>query len=627
MNDGKKRNQALRVLLIGLLLLLLKGQVSADHRFYAVSDLKPGMTGEGYTVLSGTKVESFPVEVVGLLKGSGSVSHLILIKLTGTKVPGIASGMSGSPIFIDQKLIGAIGYGFQNTDARYAMVTPIEEMLALWEAPVETGEQFIFYQGGLPGVQGVAFGRAPSDYWLIAQPVQTPLLLSGYGPRARDYLSATFARRGYLTPVASQHQTTPGQPGALLPLGAAADKLRAPFPVETLQPGSAITALLVDGDYQIAAVGTLTWLEKEKFLAFGHPFLNKGPVDYGVGGASIVEIIESNVFPFKLGIALPGFGRVTQDRGAGIAGEIGVFPQMVKVTTEVTDLSTHCTKTYEFNVFHDESFLPELVLAGVMDATDRTLDRIGAGTAKVTFQIDGPNLPPIKRENLFYGQDVAAAALREVGRVLRAITDNEFVEPQITEISTRITVNPERLSANLIDVELPKKEFAPGEKVTILGKLLPYRGTETEIPLEIELPTTPGKWLLFVYGSDFGLMYEETQEDIEEQGYDGEYYKTYTSLDDVLQDYLKRPQNNQLVAEVLPAERMEAPMTEEEDDWAQADDRNKEKHYWTVDTPYYLTGEKQILIEVVEPVIEEEDQSSNYQPPEEEESASSGTKF
>lgn len=623
----EKRKRTLLVLLIGLILLLTGVQVMADNRFYAVSDLKPGMTGEGYTVLSGTKVEAFPVEIVGLLEGPGSVSHLILIKLTGTKVRGIASGMSGSPVFINKKLVGAIGYGFQNTDSRYAMVTPIEEMLALWDDPREDGEQFSFFQGGLPGVQGVAFGRAPSDSWLVVRPVQTPLFISGFGSRARDYLITTLSNRGYLTPTPNRHGMTTGLPATLFPLGVSAKNPVESLPTEALKPGSAITATLVDGDYQVAAVGTLTWLEKGKFLAFGHPFLNKGPVDYGVGGASIVEIIDSNVFPFKLGITLPGFGRVTQDRGAGIAGEIGVFPQMVRVKTEVSDLSTHRTQTYEFNVINDESFLPELVLAGIMDATDQTLDRIGAGTVKVAFQINGHNLPTVSRENLFYGRDVAVAALREVSRVLQVIVDNEFVQPQITEIFTRINVNSERLSANLTDVKLPKNEFEPGEKVTIQGKILPFRGPATEIPLEIEMPTTPGKWLLFIYGSDSGLAPEENQEDMEEQGYDPEYFKPYTSIDEVLQDYLKRPQNNQLVAEVLPTERMDEFVTEEEDGWEQGAATAKEKTYWTTDTSYYLTGEKQILIEVVEPATENNNRGSNNRLPEEDEFTSFGTKF
>jgi len=619
MIDEKKRKQALRVLLIGLLLLLARGLVAADHRFYTVSDLKPGMIGEGYTVLSGTEVESFPIEVVGLLEGTGSVSHLILVKLTGTKVQRIAAGMSGSPIFINKRLIGAIGYGFEYADARYAMVTPIEEMLDLWKYPVAEGEQFSFYQGGLPGIQGVTFGRAPDDSWLVAEPVQTPLFISGFGPDARDYLISVFSKRGYLTPVMNRYGTTPGLLTTALLLGAAANSAVEPLPVEALQPGSAITVTLVDGDYKVAAVGTLTWLEKGKFLAFGHPFLNKGPVDYGVGGASIVEIIDSYVFPFKLGIALPSFGRVTQDRGAGIAGEIGVFPRTVKVTTEVTDLSTQRTKTYQFDVIHDESLLPELVLAGLMDATDRTIDLIGEGTAKITFRINGPNLPPVKRENLFYGRDVAAAVLREVGRILEVIVDNEFIEPQITEIYTQITVQPERLSASLIDVELPKKEFAPGEKVTLRGKILPFRGNAIEVPLEIELPTTPGQWLLYVYGSDYGMRYEETQENTEEQGFNGEYYKTYTSLEQVLQDYLGRPQNNQLVAEVLPAERMEDLLLEEDDDREAADGRAEEKRYWTADTSYYLTGEKQIIIEIVNPAVAGDDSNNDQQLPEEEE--------
>src|SRR5690606_18910138 len=138
-----------RALLIGLLMLILSLKASANDEFYPLSQIKPGMIGKGYTVFSGTKIESFPIQVVRILKGQGSVSNLILIKINGDKPQGIASGMSGSPVFINKKLVGAIGYGFQNADPRYAMVTPIEEMIKLWDEPVAKGEKFSFYDGGL----------------------------------------------------------------------------------------------------------------------------------------------------------------------------------------------------------------------------------------------------------------------------------------------------------------------------------------------------------------------------------------------------------------------------------------------------------------------------------------------
>ncbi|HBK67448.1 MAG TPA: hypothetical protein DDZ91_02290, partial [Firmicutes bacterium] len=173
------------------------------------------------------------------------------------------------------------------------------------------------------------------------------------------------------------------------------------------------------------------------------------------------------------------------------------------------------------------------MLAGLMDAIDRALDRIGPGTATIQFQINGNNIPTVSRENLFYGRDIAAAALKEVGRVLQVIVENEFIQPQITEISTQIKVTPERLSAKLTTVELAKNEFAPGEKVTLMGKILPYRGSATEVPLEIEAPSTPGKWLLLVYGSDYGFTTEKNQEKIEEENFETDYYKSYSSLDEV----------------------------------------------------------------------------------------------
>ncbi|HBT17619.1 MAG TPA: hypothetical protein DEB05_11770 [Firmicutes bacterium] len=598
-----------RAILIGLILLITGVPVYANNQFYAFSDLKPGMTGEGYTVFSGTRVEAFPVEVVGLLEGTGSVSHLILIKITGSKARGIAAGMSGSPIYINKKLVGAIGYGFQNADSRYAMVTPIEEMLTLWNETVRAEEKFSFQQGGLPGFKGVAFdSESPDDSWLWAQPVLTPLFISGLSPRARDYLTSTFQGTTFLPSTSDKSRIYPGLTQPWFPLASVSEGKKVSVAPGSLKPGSAITATLVEGDYQVVALGTLTWLDNNKFLGLGHPFLNKGQVEYGIGGASIVDIIDSNVFPFKLGIALPSFGRVLQDRGAGIAGELGILPRMVKVSTEVYDQSLFRTQKYEFTAVNDESLLPGLVLAGLMDAIDRALDRIGPGTATIQFQINGNNIPTVSRENLFYGRDIAAAALKEVGRVLQVIVENEFIQPQITEISTQIKVTPERLSAKLTTVELAKNEFAPGEKVTLMGKILPYRGSATEVPLEIEAPSTPGKWLLLVYGSDYGFTTEKNQEKIEEENFETDYYKSYSSLDEVLKPYLEKPQNNQLVAEVLPIEQGEEFGLEGEDGFEEEKVSGKERKYWTATTPYYLTGEEQILIEVIDMITERDDE-------------------
>jgi hypothetical protein len=588
-----------RALLIGLLMLILSLKASANDEFYPLSQIKPGMIGKGYTVFSGTKIESFPIQVVGILKGQGSVSNLILIKINGDKPQGIASGMSGSPVFINKKLVGAIGYGFQNADPRYAMVTPIEEMIKLWDEPVAKGEKFSFYDGGLAGYRGIAFGNEPpGESWLWAQPVSTPLFISGFGPRAGNYLFSAF-QNTCLASYVPERTETYLKNNTLFPLFLGLKSKRADAAKENLEPGSAIAVTLVDGDYQVSALGTLTWIKNGRFLGFGHSFLNKGKVEYGVGGAEIIEVIDSNLFPFKIGVALPRTGRVMQDRGAGIAGELHTLPRTVKVLAEVSDDSYQSTKQYEFTVIKDETLLPGLVLAGLIDTIDRTLDRIGPGTATVDFEIKGENIPLIRRENLFYGQDVAVSALKEVGQILQIVMENEFIDPDLTEVVVRVKVNPERLSAKLIKVDIPKKEFEPGEKVTLMGKVRPFRGDEIELPLEIEMPKEAGKWLIIVYGSDSGLLPEEDLEGTGEGDLTASYFDSFSGLEEILKLFLEQPQNNQLIAEVLPIEQMGEIG---EDEFNQEEKTEEKSNYWRTTTPYYLTGEKQILVEVVDSV-------------------------
>ena len=589
-----------KAILVVLFFLLFGTQVTADDPFLPLSALRPGMIGHGLTVFAGTKVEAFPVEIVGIMEGNGTARHLILIKLTGGQT--LAAGMSGSPIFVEGRLIGAIGYGFQNADHRFAVVTPIEEMLALWSR--KEAETFEFIEGGLPEFEGVTFGEDPAEgNWLRARPVATPLFLSGYGPRAGHYLLNILEKQGVFTLSQGRRRSYPGLVPTILPL-TAAKNTKAPAVSPPLQPGSALTITLVEGDYTVTALGTLTWLEGQEFLGFGHSFLNRGKVEFGVGSAEILSVIDSQDLPFKLGVPLPCIGRILQDRGAGVAGEFGVLPRMVEVTTEVTDEEAGLVRNYAFAVVNEEDLLPGLVLAGVIDTIDRTLDRIGPGTAEVYFELSGDNFSLFQRENLFCGPDVAAAALQELGELLRVITGNEYVHPELTSVKVQVKVNPELLKAKIIKVELPKKEFAPGEKVTLTVHLLPFRGEVVETAFEVQLPTTPGQWLLVVYGNDYGYVTGE-QGNTDEELYSTDIYQSGTSLEERLADYRTRLKNNQLVAEFLPAEgvptRELAEVRDEERlEAGEEEPEDVPSHdYQTMDTPYFIMGEEQVNVEVL----------------------------
>src|SRR5690554_363677 len=474
------------------------------------------MKGIGYTVVSGNKIEQFSVKVFGLLKGSGAVRDFILVKVSGrifSNDGGIAAGMSGSPVFINNKLIGAIGYGFQNADPTYGLVTPIEDMLRIWSYPgaEDNREPLVFSEGGLEDYQGVAFtenvglNRDPlglegkEGKWLQAKPVTTPLLISGLGKRAFDQLRPALTDETLVPIHAGLAQTRQAQTGG---------KEAGGFKPE---PGSAVSVTLVEGDYQAQALGTLTWVEQGKFLAFGHPFMNRGPVDYGFGGAEILETVTSNVLPFKIGIGFPPVGRVTQDRGAGIAGKLGSTPEFIEVSVSVKGERKTKRDQYSFRVIQDERLAPGLILAGVLDAVDRRLDRIGAGTARVKFRVEGDGFFPIERENLFYGGDIAAASLYDLNRLLVLLAVNEFSPVKLTSVSVLMDISPQRLSAKLLKTDLPKEEFFPGEEFVLEQRLLPYREQEVKVPFRIKLPDeiSPGRWMLSIHGTGYDTARKE----------------------------------------------------------------------------------------------------------------------
>ena len=576
------------ILLIPFLLAETTGETAPN--FLTLADIKPGMKAECHTVFKGDKIESIPVEIVGVVEGSGPVRHFILIKFTGNSDKlGISAGMSGSPVFIENRLAGAVGYGFTNADPHYGLVTPIQDMLKLWEESAKPGRgAYYFQRGGLNGFKGVAFGENAGDHFLQARPVATPLLLSDPNPRAFRLLAANLPE-GMVFPVA---------------VASSARAKRKNEEERNFLPGGAFSVLLSDGDYQVAALGTVTWVENRRFLAFGHPFLNRGVVEYGAGGAYIHDVISSNVMAFKLGNALPVRARVTRDRGAGIAGELGTTPQMVKVTTRVFSKETGRKDEYSFQAVRDEELLPGLVLAGVLSFIDRTLDRIGPGTAMVRFTVTGENLPPVERMNIHCGEDIAVAAINEISRFLQLLSGNEFLRVNVDEITVGIEITPERLRARLIRLDLPKKEFSPGEEFTATGVIFPFRGAEVEIPLTVKIPEdfSPGEWVLSAHGSNDKMTMGEEEEETGEMpalgnGEELADLESVTSLEELVKKFLNRPANSDLVVEVYP---LYPPEDSGDDDNKSEASTGSASKKWTAPTGYYVVGEKQAVIKIID---------------------------
>lgn len=573
-------------LLISILLIFGFNTMAANNsKFLPLTMVRPGMKGVAYTVISGDKIESFNVRVVGILAGSGPVKNLILVQVSGRSLNefgGIAAGMSGSPVYINNKLVGAIGYGFQNADPRYALVTPIEDMMQLLQRPsAATSEKLTWVDGSIPGYRGVSLGnRDFGDSWLKGVPVETPIMVGGLGKRAFRSISGLFNSSGV----------------KLINL---AGRSRGDFDeVKMLVPGSAVGIQVVTGDYEVSAIGTLTWIEDGIFLAFGHPFLNKGDVDYYVTGAHIYKTIGSSAFPFKLGETSAIVGRLTQDRGAGVAGILGQVPEQVTVKVNVS-YATQKSKTFQFRVAYDDSLMKGLIVAGALQAIDQTLDRIGSGTAEVQARIIGDGFTTIERSNLFYSQDIAASSLKEVNKLLELLINNEFHNIRLRHVEINVKIDPERKSARILEAAIKNgkegRKFQPGDNLQLEISILPYRNKKEFKLMNIALPNNlkPGRWLLSVHGGGFSTTVAE--KDSEKKDSELVNWNKFNNLQEEVDDFLSQPTNNMLVVEALPLNG-ETPegQSDPTKELAQQNSLNK----WTLSTHYYLSGESQIMIDI-----------------------------
>lgn len=504
-----------------ILVLVFSPFSLAKKRFFELEKIKPGMKGKGYSVFSGTKIESFGVQVLAVVEGEVSRDKLILVKLSGEPLEasgGLAAGMSGSPVYIKDRLVGAISYGFENADSFLALVTPIESMLKL-----------------LPSVEtAVSYREKPL---IIGEgrlrPVVTPVLVSGMGRRGFDTLK-TALEPYHFKPV-FLFGTKRGQENSGF---------------VTLKPGSAIAVQMVSGDYQVSAIGTVTLVDGNNFLAFGHSFTNQGKVDYLAYQAEILHTIKSQVMSFKIGLPLQKAGRIIEDRQHGLLGRFGELPSMIPVIVTVKDLDRNLTRTSSFQVIDNESMYKDLVISGVTDAIDQTIDRVGSGTALVKLQVELENgNGPIVRENLFYGKDIAVSCLQDLRNLLDLLTTNEFSKVAVKSIQVTVDIQAKQNSARIIGLETDQRKVKPGDKVKLSAVIRTYRGQTVNVPFEIKLPTNiaPGKLTLTAHGSSKFAFETDAGDNKKTETKTG--LKKAGSLEELIKDFVNDTKNNQIVLE------------------------------------------------------------------------------
>lgn len=513
--------------LVAVFCLLPLVTVQAAPEFMPVDQITKGMHGIAKTVVSGNTIEEFGVEILDVMKNKGPSGDLLLVRTYGDVIErtgGIAQGMSGSPVYINGKLVGAIAYGWGLTDHKIGMVTPIADMLALWDLnQVEL--------------------KVPAELQVPANEAATPLMVSGFGDQSLQML-ADKLKPYNLTPYAVSGSMSDTNNG---------------IAYRTVEPGSTIGVQLVRGDVSVGSLGTVTYVEDGKILAFGHPFLKRGQANYFLTDANVYTTVKGLENSFKVGSPTEAIGMITQDRGAGLAGKLGHFPSIVPLRISVTDKNLNRTNDLWAQVVQDEELAPTLSAVSVFNAIEKTIDRVGSGTARIGFEISAAGIPGgvLKRENMFYTQgNIGELAIAEVHEALTLLAGNQFAPVTIMDVKVDVTVDKERRTATIVEAKVNTAEAKPGDTVNIEVKLKPFRGEPITRQLTYKVPQDqqPGTLMLVVRGGGMVSLAQllgktqVTEEDI------SKLFQTKPkakSLGEAVKELVNRDRNNDIVVEVI----------------------------------------------------------------------------
>ncbi len=471
---------ALGLMLAAAISLAASAFTAAAPSYMDVKGIKAGMQGYGLTVFKGTEPEKFDFTVIAVTKGDGGLSDLIIVRVSGKNMEasgGIAAGMSGSPCYISDKLVGALSHVLEGPDSDYGIITPMAEMVKALEA----GKL-----AALPERLELA------GYGSYVQ-ASTPIWVSGLGDRALAGLAAKLSAKGIAVaplPALGQGLTTIGKPD--------------------FKPGSAVAVQVSYGGIEAGALGTLTWTDGKSFLAFGHPFMSLGSVKIPMSQSEVLAVLPSNGFPFKMGTFEKPTATVTEDRMTAIAGVIGSSPSMVDVSVKVTDMQTGRKREASFKAVPDERMLADLVSSSALSVCDSALMRVGEGTSYLSILIEAAGKRMLREDMVWSGADVASEVTMEVADMISALMENDAEEPSIDSIEIILDIAPARLTAVITGIELPEEGFTPGVPAQLGVVLRPYRATAYTRYVEVTIPegSPKGEIEVYVYG---GSSEEESE--------------------------------------------------------------------------------------------------------------------
>jgi len=534
---------------LGLVALVaLARPVAADVRVYPVDQLTPGQKGVAITVLQGTQPDSLPVEVVGVYPGYSPGSRVVLVRGQGRLAElGIAQGMSGSPVFVDGQLVGALAFAFSGAREAIGGVTPFGEMLqdltpyfanasagdasailaaAAWSEPdlpsfPEWRARCARGEFGLPEPRSIP---RPPDAAAGLVPIGLPVALDGFGGSPPSWWETALRRAG-LTPVPNAGFTAgisaisaPGRvgsaaPGMMAASGSAAGGTEAPGPGPQMRPGDAAAVTLVSGDMSAAAIGTVTWVDGDRVYAFGHPFLFSGSSWLPFSRARIAAIIPTLDVSFKVGTPTEEIGVAVGDKRTGVAARLGGRAERVSLDVTIEDADQPgSSESYHYSVAKHEFLTPVLMAGAAASALTGERFAMGLGTLRAEIAIDLEDGRTITRQDIFRTTNPGLTVAGEALAPATYLMGSAFAPLPIEAVRLKLALESVLRVEEIEGIRALKLEVRPGETLPVEIRLREFRGPTRVRRVSLEVPAgTPTQDLLVLAGSPTAF-YEWDQE-------------------------------------------------------------------------------------------------------------------
>ncbi len=492
-----------------------------------INEIRPGMVGIGRTVFDGTHVEEFRANILGVLENViGTHRNLILARLEGGPLAntGVIAGMSGSPVYVDGRLIGAVSYALGSFSKEpIAGITPIAEMTdstSFSETRPTGARVHIDYpltrdnltaafrkalnwnrpfaerpdETQMAGVSAVA-GLGGSQLGTLLRPIATPLVMSGFEPELADIFGSAFREQGFI------------------PTGGSAAGFRAgEAPFEgPLKPGDAVGVMLVSGDLQLGGTGTITHIDGDRVYAFGHPMYNLGPTEFPMTRAYVYTVLPSLFSSMKLSSTGEVIGTFLQDRATAIAGRLGPGPRLIPVTISL-ESSRVAKQTFHFGVVNDQLFGPLMTYASILNTLGSYERQYGSATFGVRGSATVRKHDAVSYHNLFSGEQASMGAAAYVVAPITYLMGNDYEKVDLEGVDVTFSSTEEPRTAMLERVWLDDPRPRAGRTVPLKVMFRTYRGEEVVRTLPIEIPANASGTLSLLVSDGARLGQSEQRE-------------------------------------------------------------------------------------------------------------------